>query len=211
LKKVELGPIVLVWLFVERLYSLKGHFQWAGRAFRGGLSCQDQKIGIVMANVSSSAGKNGIATTTRSTFRRSTAIVQRIAAKPEIVWSLLTNADDFPRWNSTVTSIVGPIGKGQKLAIRVKLDAKRVFKPKVVDFEPHSRMTWVDGMAPFFKGVRTFALTANADGTTTFSMDETLGGLMFPMAAGSIPDFKPAFEQYVADLKKEAEAIAGVR
>ena len=28
---------------------------------------------------------------------------------------------------------------------------------------------------------------------------------MLPMIAGSLPDFAPAFEQYVADLKREAE------
>jgi hypothetical protein len=30
-------------------------------------------------------------------------------------------------------------------------------------------------------------------------------GLMLPMIAGSLPDFGPSFETYVADLKREAE------
>jgi hypothetical protein len=159
----------------------------------------------------STSTQNGIATTTATTFRRTTAIEIRVAAKAEIIWAMLTNAGDFPRWNSTVTNIEGPIAQGQKLALKVKLDPKRVFKPKVKVFEVNSKMTWEDGQAPFFKGVRTYTLTPNSDGSTTFSMVETMGGLMFPMAAKSIPDFKATFEQYVKDLKKEAETIAQVK
>lgn len=38
-----------------------------------------------------------------------------------------------------------------------------------------------------------------------FTMSEVYTGLMLPMIAGSLPDFRPTFEQYVSDLKKEAE------
>jgi hypothetical protein len=33
-------------------------------------------------------------------------------------------------------------------------------------------MIWSDGAVPMFKGVRTFTLTPNADGSTEFSMKE---------------------------------------
>ena len=45
--------------------------------------------------------------------------------------ALLADAAHFPDWNSTVTSIDGQIAVGQQLAIRVPLDPKRTFKPKV--------------------------------------------------------------------------------
>ena len=38
-------------------------------------------------------------------------------------------------------------------------------------------------------------------------MTEELSGIMFPMVARQIPNFKESFEQYAADLKKEAELI----
>jgi hypothetical protein len=157
---------------------------------------------------STASAANGTAITTKSTFRRTTSVAIRVNAKPDILWAMLTNADDFPRWNSTVTSIEGPIAQGNTIKVKVKIDAKRVFKLKVNVFEHKSRMTWEQGMAPFFKGVRTYTLTPNSDVSTTFAMEETMGGLMFPMAAGSIPDFKAPFEQYAADVKKEAELIA---
>ena len=66
-------------------------------------------------------------------------------------------------------------------------------------------MTWSDGFAPMFKGVRTFELTAT-DGGVEFRMAEVFSGLMLPMIKGSLPDFVPIFEQYAADLKTAAEA-----
>ena len=46
------------------------------------------------------------------------------------------------------------------------------------------------------------------DGTTDFSMVETFDGIMLPLIKGSLPDFAPPFEQYAADLKREAEKQA---
>jgi hypothetical protein len=66
-------------------------------------------------------------------------------------------------------------------------------------------MVWQDGFAPMFKGVRTYTLSPNSGGTTEFSMVEVFSGLMLLMIKGSLPDFKPNFEQYAADLKKAAE------
>jgi hypothetical protein len=145
------------------------------------------------------------ATRTTSTFRMEYAVRCNIAAKPAALWALLTNAADFPRWNSTVTSIQGEIARGNKLAIRVPI-SERTFTPKVKDLEPEKRMVWGDGMAPMFKGERTFTLTAREDGTTDFAMIEVFSGLMLPMIKGSLPDFVPVFEQYARDLKREAES-----
>lgn len=38
-------------------------------------------------------------------------------------------------------------------------------------------------------------------------MREKIGGFMFPMYAKMIPPFDDAFEQFAADLKREAAAI----
>ena len=140
-----------------------------------------------------------------STFRMECRVSINIHAKPEKVWGLLTNAADFPRWNSTVTSIKGSIAQGEKLELKVPI-SERTFSPKVTELVPLTRMVWSDGMAPMFKGVRTFTLSPRPDGSTDFSMVEVLSGVMLPMIKGSLPDFGPAFEAYAADLKSEAES-----
>ena len=148
---------------------------------------------------------DGHARKSRETFRMECGVSIDIEARPEKIWSLLTDAANFPRWNSTVTSVDGQIALGQKIRVRVPLAPKRVFKLEVSAFEPGKRMVWSDGAAPMFKGVRTFTLAPRDGGTINFSMVEVFSGLMLPMIAGSLPDFAPSFEQYAADLKRAAE------
>ena len=142
---------------------------------------------------------------TESTFRMECAIAIDIAAPPAKIWSLLTDAADFPRWNSTVEKIDGKIAEGQKIALVATVAPDRTFKLKVSDVQENRRMVWSDGFAPMFRGVRTFELEPSEDGVTHFTMAEVFSGAMLPMIKGSLPDFGPVFEQYVADLKKAAE------
>lgn len=142
------------------------------------------------------------ASTTKTTFHRETTVSTTIQADEAIIWALLTNASDFPRWNSTVTSIQGNIALGEKIVLKSTLDAKRSFKLKVKEFQPAQRLAWGDG-----KGLRVYTLTNNGDGTVTFTMTERIGGLMFPMYAKYIPSFDASFNAFAGDLKKEAELI----
>jgi len=145
------------------------------------------------------------ATKSTTTFRMECTVKCNIVATPADIWALLTNAADFPRWNSTVTSITGDIAKGNKLALRVPV-SDRTFSPRVTELVPEERMVWSDGMAPMFKGERTFTLTLREDRSTDFTMTEVFSGVMLPMIKGSLPDFAPVFDQYADDLKREAES-----
>lgn len=143
----------------------------------------------------------GKATTTKTTFSRQTSVSIDINADTQIVWALLTKASDYPRWNSTVTSIEGNIALGEKIKLKSTLDAKRTFNLKVKEFEPEKRLAWGDAM-----GNRVYTLTENTSGTTTFSMVEKIGGPLFPLFAKMIPSFDHSFEKFASDLKKAAEA-----
>jgi hypothetical protein len=143
---------------------------------------------------------------TATTFRQDCSVRCDIHARPDRIWAILTDAAGFPRWNSTVTSLEGTILLGQKLALKVALDPKRTFRPRVTKLEANEKMEWSDGFAPMFKGVRTFSLKPKADGVTEFAMTEVLSGAMLPMIRGSLPDFAPAFEAFARDLKAAAEA-----
>ena len=143
----------------------------------------------------------GKATTIKTTFSRQTSVSIDINADTSIVWALLTKASDYPRWNSTVISIEGNIALGEKIKLKSTLDAKRTFNLKVKEFEPEKRLEWGDAM-----GKRVYTLTKNANGTTTFSMVEKIGGPLFPLLAKMIPSFDQSFEKFAGDLKKAAEA-----
>jgi len=145
------------------------------------------------------------ATKTSRAFRLEYAVSIDVRAKPEQIAALLTNAGDFPRWNSTVSKITGAIAEGETIAVQVPSAPGRTFKLKVAKLEPARSMVWSAGFAPMFKAVRTFTLTPKPDGTTAFSMIEVMTGAMLPMIKVSLPDFAPVFATYAADLKREAE------
>ena len=145
---------------------------------------------------------DGKATTTRTTFSRETSVSTAIQADLSIIWALLTNAADIPRWNSTVTSIKGNIREGETIELKSTLDEKRTFKMKVKEFVPEKRLVWGDA-----QGNRVYTIDKGAGNNVRFTMTEKIGGPLFPLFAGFIPSFDESFEQYAADLKREAESI----
>ena len=147
-------------------------------------------------------------TQTHNTFSMSCRVEIAIRSKPENIWRLLTNAEEFPRWNSTVSRIEGQIRDGARLTVHVP-GTTRTFTPTVSGVVPKERMTWTGGFAPMFKGVRTFELKPNKDGSSLFAMEEKFSGLMLPLAKGAMPDFGVVFKQYASDLKREAEKSTG--
>jgi uncharacterized protein YndB with AHSA1/START domain len=128
-----------------------------------------------------------------------------IAAEPDVVWALLTDASAYPQWNSTVTSIDGTIAHGEQIHLKAKIDPKRTFDLTVSTFEPNAKLVWEDG-GRAFKGVRTFTLTRLEDGSTDVTMAEVLTGSMMGMIEGKLPDFRPSFDAFAADLEREAES-----
>lgn len=146
-------------------------------------------------------------TETRSAFAMVCSVEVNIQASAQSIWSLLTDAQGFPRWNSTVAGIEGQIREGERLRLRAP-GTDRTFTPRVSGVVPNQRMTWTGGFAPMFLGVRTFELIPRTDGSTDFAMKERFSGLMLPLIKGSLPDFKPIFARYASDLKREAERTA---
>ncbi|MEL6276799.1 MAG: SRPBCC domain-containing protein, partial [Bacteroidota bacterium] len=150
--------------------------------------------------------KDGQAQTVKTTFSRTTNISTNIKAEAPIIWALLTNASDFSRWNSTVVSLEGNIQRGEKIQLKSTLDPKRTFKLKVKSAIPEQQLVWGDAM-----GERVYTLEKISVGSTRFTMSEKIGGLLFPLFAGQIPSFDASFEQFTADLKKEAELIMNAK
>ena len=146
----------------------------------------------------------GKAQKTKSAFNLAYAAGLTLNAPVARVWSVMTNAADFARWNSTIKSIEGAIAAGQTIKLVAMTAPDRVFNLHIIEFVPEQKMVWSDGNA-MFKGVRTYTFAGRSGGKTDFTMAEVYTGLMLPMIAGSLPDFGPVFEQYLADLQREVE------
>lgn len=143
-------------------------------------------------------------------FSLTCGVAVNVRAGAEVVWNILTDAENFPRWNSTVTAVEGQIREGERLRLRVP-GTSRVFAPKVSGFVANRQMIWTGGFAPVFKGVRVFELRPRNERSTDFVMEENFSGLMLPLIKKSLPDFRPVFERYASDLRNEAERVDAER
>ena len=129
-----------------------------------------------------------------------------IAASPDAVWALITDAPGLSTWDSGVDRVEGRIAAGETIKVHSKAAPGRVFPVKVTEFTPSRRMVWSGGMPlGLFKGVRTYSLTPEGTGTK-FHMREEYTGPMLPMIWGSMPDLQPSFDQYASGLKARAES-----
>jgi hypothetical protein len=132
-----------------------------------------------------------------------------IKASPERIWSILTDAPNYPEWDLGIVKIEGKIALGEKITAYSKLSPDRAFPVRVTTFEPGRRMVWTGG-APFglFKGIRTFALAPRGDGSVDFSLNEEFSGPMLSLVGRRIPDLTRTFEEFVAGLKAYAESAS---
>jgi hypothetical protein len=112
------------------------------------------------------------------------------------------NDTRFTQTNTTFAMSCGV----ERLRLHVP-GTRRTFSPRVSDVVPARRMMWSDGFVPLFKGVRTFELKSRDDGSTDFWMEERFSGILFALTRRMLPDFRPIFEAYAGDLKREAERI----
>lgn len=136
----------------------------------------------------------------------STSII--INASPETIWTILTDASNWPKWNPTVTKVEGKIALGEQITVFAKVNPNRAFPLTVTEWVPPERMVWSGGMPlGLFKGERTYTLSQKSDGGVEFAMQEIFSGLMAPLIVRSIPDLQPAFAELAAALKRRAEEM----
>ena len=129
-----------------------------------------------------------------------------IQASPETIWAILTDAPGYQAWDSGVERVDGRIAPGERIKVVSKANPGRAFPVKVTEFTPGQRMTWTGGMPlGLFKGVRTFTLSPQSDGATTFTMREEYTGPLLPLIWRSMPDLGPSFRQFATGLKQRAE------
>jgi len=130
----------------------------------------------------------------------------RIAAPAEKVWAVLTDADGYTSWNTTLQSLTGDIRLDGKLDLVMKAAPDQTFNITVTSFEAPRSMVWESGMPMgMFRGVRTFTLLPTDDGATIFAMSEVYSGSMLGMIESNLPDMRPSFEAFATSLKDHVE------
>ena len=130
-----------------------------------------------------------------------------IAAPPERIWGVLADAGSYPSWDSGVERVTGAVAPGAKLTVVSSASPGRSFPVKVTELDAPRRMTWAGGMPlGLFRGVRTFTLTPEDDGTR-FVMREQYSGPLLGLIWRSMPDLRPSFDTFASGLKARVEAV----
>lgn len=136
-------------------------------------------------------------------FYEATTVIQ---ARPEVIWTILTDGPGYARWDSGVIRVDGSIAPGQKIKVVSEANPKRAFPVKVTEFVPGRRMIWSGGMPlGLFKGVRTFTLSPEDGDATRVTIREEYTGPFLPMIWRSMPDLQTSFDKFASGLKIKAE------
>jgi hypothetical protein len=121
---------------------------------------------------------------------------------------LLVDAGSWPAWDSGVEAVEGRVSDGEKVTIRSAAAPGRAFPVRVTTVEPPRRLVFTGGMPlGLFRGVRTYTLTPDGQGTV-FRMREEYTGPMLPLIWRSMPDLQPSFDRFAAGLRTRVESGA---
>jgi hypothetical protein len=138
---------------------------------------------------------------------KSYEVSSTIDAEPRAIWAILIDAPGYAGWDSGVERVEGRVAPGEKIKVFSKVNPGRAFPVRVTELTPEKRMTWTGGMPlGLFKGVRTYSLSPQSDGTTRFNMREEYTGPLLPLIWRTMPDLTASFEQFAAGLKQRAES-----
>jgi hypothetical protein len=132
-------------------------------------------------------------------------VSRRIAAAPETVWAILTDAGTLQQ-GFGITRIEGRIAPGAKLRIWSDVSPGRAFPVRVATLTAPTLMVWEGGM-PFglFRGRRSFRLTGTTGGTE-FTKREEFSGPLAGLIRRSMPDLNPSFATFADALQRKAQS-----
>jgi hypothetical protein len=130
-----------------------------------------------------------------------------IAAKPETIWSILTDNHKYPEWNPYHVMVKGKLETGKKLEVRIHKPNGAMVKiePHVLRLERNRELTWGGGIRGIFTGKHVFQLERIDAWTTRLIHKETFSGFAVPFA--SLEAIEEGYRKMNLALKKRAEAM----
>ncbi len=153
------------------------------------------------------ATQTTVTTSAFSVVITSTTPVQHPAAD---VWAALSDTASYPQWNPLVTSFVGPLTVGEKVAVVLQLPGRKPqpMAPTIVAVEPGRSFTWLGriGFRGVFDGRHHFEVRPTSDTTCELVQHERLSGALVPFFKTMLTGPTPAgFEALNEALKQRVE------
>ena len=129
-----------------------------------------------------------------------------IRAPPAAVWSVLTDADDYPAWNPMIAGLKGRLARGAVIETIEGYGADRtVIWPRVLIADRERELRWrghLWGVPGLLVGEHYFLLRPTARGTL-FTQGEHFGGAL--LWVFDAQELVPAFEAMNVALAGRAE------
>jgi hypothetical protein len=108
-----------------------------------------------------------------------------IKAKTEEVWAVLTDFDNYQKWNPFIKLIKGQMVVGNRITVRLEPPGSSGMniRPKVLAFVVNKEFRWIGHLLipGLFDGDHRFELVDNKNGTTTFRQSEKFKGILIPL------------------------------
>jgi hypothetical protein len=135
-----------------------------------------------------------------------------IAAGAEQVWAVVTDLDDYPRWNPFITRIEGQFEEGGSLEVVIRLPGRRgmTFRPRLLTVIEGKELKWLGRLfvSGIFDGEHHFWID-RVDNGVIFHQEEIFRGVLVPVTGSVIRRTSQGFDLMNQALKAEVESRAG--
>ncbi|MEN4018651.1 MAG: SRPBCC domain-containing protein [Methanobacterium sp.] len=132
-----------------------------------------------------------------------------INASASIVWDIITDFDNFPKWNPFIKEISGNQQEGSQIEVFIKPPNSNgmKFKPKIIKFQPEQELRWLGKLwiPKLFDGEHGLIIKKINDNKVLFIQKERFSGLLVPILSSMLKDTESGFELMNQALKEEAE------
>src|SRR5919108_4059469 len=131
-----------------------------------------------------------------------------IDAPVERVWTILTDFQDFEKWNPFIVRAEGQLRRGERLAVTIRPPGRRAttFRPTVVTHEPNRELRWLGRLVVpgIFDGEHSHEVESLPGGRTTYIQRERFTGILVGVVGGIIRDTEKGFREMSEALKARA-------
>ena len=132
-----------------------------------------------------------------------------INASAKVVWDILIDFDDYPRWNPFMKQISGNPQEGFRIQVFLQPPNSRgmTFKPKILEYIPEEKLRWLGSLLvpKIFDGEHSLIINKINSDEVLFIQKERFTGIFIFILGGLLKDSKQGFEMMNMALKKEAE------
>lgn len=132
-----------------------------------------------------------------------------INAPAATVWQVISNLQDYSKWNPFMISVEGKLEKGERLKVVLKNDNKLMrFKPVVKKVKPFTSFSWLGSLfiKGLFDGYHYFKLEEQQPGITKLTHGEKFSGILSRFIFSKIGDTtRENFTRMNKAIKKTAE------